>query len=131
MADEDVQILISDPDQALIQWYQGFMSPASGESTLTGGPLPSLDKLGSIFEQWVDRRRDDLRSLLCEKFGYIRMQPVRREVMEITVVAAISAVIASSHLGGQVDPVATAALLLSRRSLDGLCGEPDGTHAVT
>lgn len=130
MADEDFQALIADPDRALEQWYQGFMSPANGESTLTGGPLPSFNRIGVIFEQWVERRRDELRSLLCEKLRYIQLQPARREAMEIAVVAAVSALIASSHLANQVDPVATAALLLSRRSLDGLCDKPEGTDVV-
>lgn len=130
MADEDLQALISDPNKALEQWYRGFMSPANGESTLTGGPLPSFDKIGIIFEQWVERRRDELRSLLCEKLRYARLQPARREAMEITIVAAMSTLIATSHLANQVDPVATAALLLSRRSLDGLCDEPEATDAV-
>lgn len=121
MASEGIEELISDPDKALQQWYEGFMAPANNEGTLTGGPLPSLQSIGSIFEQWFERRREDLRLLLCEKLQYIKMQPGRREAMEIAIVAAVSAIIASSHLGSQVDPVATAALLLSRRSLDGLC----------
>ena len=127
MADEDIQVLISDPDQALQQWYQGFMSPANTGSTLTGGPLPSLEKISDVFEQWFERRRNELRSLLCEKLQYMKLQPARRETLEITIVATVSALIAASHFGNQVDPVATAALLLSRRSLDGLCDKAETT----
>lgn len=131
MANEDIEALISDQDMALQQWYQGFMSPANPESTLTGGPHPSFEKISDIFQQWFERRRNELRGLLCEKLQYMKLQPARLETLEITIVATVSTIIATSHLSGQVDPVATAALLLSRRSLDELCdkvGTTDGSE---
>lgn len=132
MSDEEIQELISDQDKALRQWYQGFMAPANDGYTLTGGPLPSLRDIGAIFDKWFERRREELRILLCEKLQYMKIRPGGREALEITVVGTVASIIASSHLAHQVEPVATAALLLSRRSLDGLCNKaPAGKDQAT
>lgn len=127
--DENVQHLIEDPNEALQRWYRSFMAPANQESTLTGGSLPSLSQIGEIFDHWFERRRADLRALLCQKLKYIKLHPRTRESVEIATVAAVSAVLASSHLAGQVDPVTTAALLMSRRSLDRLCDDAEVADA--
>ena len=129
VADEDVQYLIEDPDEALQRWYQAFMAPANDESTLTGGPLPPLSQIGEIFDQWFERRRADLRAVLCQKLRYVKLQPHKREALEITTVAVVSAALLSSHLAGQIDPVATAVLLMSRRSLDRLCDDAQAADA--
>jgi hypothetical protein len=121
--DEDVQRLIEDPDKALQQWYQGFMAPANEESTLTGGTLPPLSQIGEIFDQWFERRRTDLRVLLCQKLRYVKLESHTRETLEIATVTAVSAALISSPLARQIDPVATGVLLMSRRSLDRLCDD--------
>lgn len=119
--DAEARSLLEDPDEALRRWYQTFMAPANSESTLTGGPLPALGQIGNIFDQWFDRRRADLRLLLCEKLRYARLHEHGRESLEIATIALVSTVLVSSHFVGQADPVATAVLLISRRSLDRLC----------
>jgi|SRR5215469_6399419 len=124
-ADEDVQHLLDSPDEALARWYRTFMAPASDGSTLTGGPLPPLSQISAIFDQWCERRRAELRAALCERLRYVRMQPHRRETLEIAAVAAVSAALISSHLAEQVEPMATAVLLISRRSLDRLCDDQE------
>jgi hypothetical protein len=116
-------VLIEDPDEALRQWYQTFMAPANDESVLTGGPIPALGHIGEIFDQWFERRRADLRTALCEKLGYAGLESNKREALEISTVAIISTALISSHLAGQIDPVATAVVMMSRRSLDHLCDE--------
>jgi hypothetical protein len=123
MMDEDPQLLLEDQDEALRRWYQSFMAPANEESTLTGGILPSPEQIGDIFDQWFDRRRDELRAVLCEKLRWAKMQPPSREALEITTIAVMSAALISSHLASQIDPVATAVLLMSRRRLDRLCDD--------
>ncbi len=123
MADEDFKTLIEDPDEALLQWYQGFMAPASDDNVLTGGPIPTIGQIGQIFDQWFERRRDELRRLLCDKINYVKLTDNKRETLEVSMVAVISAALLSTHLAGQIDPVATAAVLLTRRSLDRLCAE--------
>lgn len=127
--DEDAQSLMEDPDEALRRWYQTFMAPANDESTLTGGPLPPLSQIGEIFDQWFERRRADLRTALCEKLHYAQLHQHKRESLEITTIAVVSAALISSHLAGQVDPVATAVLLMSRRSLDRLCDDSPAANA--
>ncbi len=121
--DEEVQGLMADPDGALRQWYQTFMAPANDESVLTGGPIPPLGQIGEIFDQWFERRRDDLRTTLCDKLRYAKLESRRRETIEISTVAVIAAALISSHLAGQIDPVATAVVMMSRRSLDRLCDD--------
>lgn len=129
VTDRDVQYLIDDPDEALQRWYQTFMTSANDESTLTGGLLPPLSQIGEIFDQWVERRQADLRAVLCDKLRYVKLRQGARETVEITTVAVVSAALISSHLAGQIDPVATAAVLMSRRSLDRLCGDAEAADA--
>jgi hypothetical protein len=123
VSDENVMSLIEDPDEALRRWYQTFLAPANDESVLTGGPIPSLGHIGEIFDQWFERRRVDLRAALCEKLQYAKLESHKREAIEIGTVAIISTALISSHLAGQIDPVATAVVMMSRRSLDRLCDE--------
>jgi hypothetical protein len=131
VTEQDFRQLIDDPDEALARWYQGFMAPANADSTLTGGALPTAGKIGEIFDQWFERRRTDLRAVLCEKLRYGKLTGGRREAAEITTIAVVSAALVSSHLAGQVDPVATAVVLMSRRSLDRLCDDAgNGTAEV-
>jgi hypothetical protein len=121
--DEEVQALMADPDGALRQWYQTFMAPANDESVLTGGPIPPLAQIGEIFDKWFERRRADLRTALCDKLRYAKLESHRRETIEISTVAIVEAALISSHLAGQIDPVATAVVMMSRRSLDRLCDD--------
>jgi hypothetical protein len=123
IADENVRSLIEDPDEALQRWYGTFMAPANNEGVLTGGPIPPLSQIGEIFDQWCERRRADLRTALCHKLKYIELSSHKRETIEISAVAFISAALISSHLAEQVDPVTTAVIMLSRRSLDRLCDD--------
>jgi hypothetical protein len=123
MADDNVISLIQDPDEALRQWYQTFMAPANDEGVLTGGPIPQLGQIGKIFDEWFERRHADLRTVLCDKLRYAKLKSQRREAVEISTVAIVSAALVSSHLAGQIDPVATAVVMMTRRSLDHLCDE--------
>lgn len=88
-----------------------------------------LSQIGEIFDQWVERRQADLRAVLCDKLRYVKLRQGARETVEITTVAVVSAALISSHLAGQIDPVATAAVLMSRRSLDRLCGDAEAADA--
>ena len=129
-AEEDVQYLIDNPDEALERWYQTFMAPVNDGSTLTGGLLPPANQIGEIFDQWFERRRADLRTMLCEKLHYVKLQPHRRETLEIATIAVVSAALITSHLAEQVEPMTTAAVLISRRSLDRLCDDAENSDTA-
>jgi hypothetical protein len=125
VADENVEALIEDPDEALRQWYRGFMAPAGEGNVLTGGPIPPIGQIGEIFDRWLERRQDQLRVAICEKLRYAQLNSNKREAVEISTVAVVSAALLSTHFAAQIDPVATAVVLLSRRSLDRLCDARD------
>lgn len=121
MTTEGSDDLSNNPDEALRRWYQGYLAPANSDSQLTGGSFPPLNRIGEIFDRWFDRRRDDLRALLCGKLGYAGVDSRKKDVAGISTVAVISATLASAHFAAEIDPLATAAVLVSRHLLDSLC----------
>src|SRR5215467_15900058 len=94
---EDIPRLLTAPDDALRLWYTGYLAPASSDSQLTGGHFPPLDRIGEIFDRWFNRRREELRALLCEKLGYAGFEPSRKRIVEIGLVATVAAALASAH----------------------------------
>lgn len=123
MTDEEIKKLLDDPDSALTRWYDGFMTPADPRIKLTGGPTPPPKRIMEIFDTWLSSRRSALREALCGRFNGAALE--RHERTEIALVTALSVVIATIHLPEQVDPLATATLLVATRSLSRLCVDDD------
>jgi hypothetical protein len=121
--EKDVKALVRDPDEALRRWYQNFMTPAGEENVLTGGPSVPIDQIAEIFDLWFERRRDELRDALCDKLRDAELQADRPETLDTSTVSMIAKTLSSTRFAGQIDPIATAVVMMSRRLLDRLCGE--------
>ncbi|GAA2021994.1 hypothetical protein GCM10009839_19030 [Catenulispora yoronensis] len=121
--------MLADSDQALVNWYSGFMANQDEDLVLTGVKIPSPDKLAAIFDQWCTQSRSLLQTLLCEKLGYARIEKGRREATEIGLIAVTSAALQAANLPGEVDPLTTAVLLYTRRKLDNLCPDEETATA--
>jgi hypothetical protein len=125
-SDEEIAGLLADHDGTLARWFAAFMAAEEPGLILTGGDTPSPGRIGQVFDRWVRRSRDQLRRLLCDRLRYRSLTADQRSYGEVATVAAVASCLAASRLPQAVDPVATAALLVARRALDGLC---DGATA--
>jgi len=119
--DDEIRKLLDDSDQALRQWYISVTPTKNPELVLTGGAGPSSSRMREIFDGWVARRRDALRTIICEDLGYSKLSRKARQISEISIVASVSSALAVSPWKDQIDPLATAAILVSTRALDTLC----------
>ncbi len=117
--EDEIIALLADPDKALRVWYDRFMTTDDPELILAGEPVPPVRRIAEIFDRWVRRSRGQIRRAVCPE--YISLSQRNRELGEIGVIAAVSTALGSLHLPFGVDPVVTAVILVSRRSLDGLC----------
>jgi hypothetical protein len=110
---------------ALVQWYEKYMAPDEDpELILAGIPIPPASRIAEIFHRWFDNNQAYLHALLCEKVRYGTISDSIRDKGEIATIAAVAVVLASSG-HAEVDPIATAVLLVTRKYLDQLC--QDGT----
>jgi hypothetical protein len=122
MAEEDdIRGLLEDPEQALRQWYISVTPSKDPELVLTGGAGPSPRRMREIFDEWFSRRREDFKKVICERLGYAQVEDNTKDMGEIALVAIVSSALAASPWGAQIDPIATAAILVSTRALNGLC----------
>jgi hypothetical protein len=122
---DEIATLLRSPDAALLKWYVSVTRPKDDHLILAGGRAPSTSRIGEIFDQWFERRWSDIRDLVCARLGYERTRARGREVGEAALVAIVASALMATHLAGQIDPLATAAILVSRRSLDNRCEDRD------
>ncbi len=127
--EDEIIALLADPDKALRVWYDRFMTTDDPELILAGEPVPSARRIAEIFDRWVRRSRDQIRRAVCPE--YISLSQRNREIGEIGVIATVSTALGSLHFPIGVDPVVTAVILVSRRSLDDLCGGQPPTEPPT
>jgi hypothetical protein len=129
-SDEDIAKLLNDQDVTLEQWFDRFMVTEEPDLVLAGGERPPPHRIREIFDRWFERSQDRLRHLLCGRLGYGELSQAERSTREITVVAVVASAIAVSPMPEAVDPMLTAALLVSRQKLDTLCDgyQPPGAH---
>lgn len=121
--------LLENQDETLARWFRSFMSTEEPDLILTGGQ-PSAGRVGEVFDRWCRRSREQLRRLLCDQLRYRTLTADQRSYGEVATVAVVAACLVASPLPQAVDPVATAVLLVTRRSLDGLCdGAPPAAPA--
>lgn len=118
---DDIRGLLEDPEQALRQWYVSVTPVKDPGLVLTGGGGPSSRRMREIFDEWFSRRRADFRKVICEQLRYAQAEDRTKEMGEIALVTIVSSALAASPWGAQIDPIATAAILVSTRALNGLC----------
>lgn len=122
MNDADIEQLLADQDGALRRWYVSVTPSADPNLVLTSGSGdPSNRRIRELFNSWFARRRDGLQRVICDDLGYRRVSQNRKGVGETALVAAVSSALTISPWADQIDPVATAAILVSTRMLDTLC----------
>jgi hypothetical protein len=121
-SDEDIEKLLGNPDGTLERWFESFLSTEEPGLILTGGETPPIKRIREIFDRWFDRRRAQLKEILCDRLGYGSLSSSQRSGGEVVVVGIIATAIAASPFPDAVDPVLTATLLITRRKLDHLCG---------
>jgi hypothetical protein len=119
--EDDIRRLLEDPEQALRQWYVSVTPSKDPELVLTGGAGPSPRRIREIFNEWFSRRREDFREVICERLGYSQLGDSTKDMGEIALVAIVSSALAGSPWGSQIDPMATATILVTTRALNGLC----------
>lgn len=124
MGQEDhIRILLEDPALALRQWYVSMTPTKDPDLVLTGGVGPSERRIREIFDTWVTRRREDLKLLVCERLRYAKLSEDTKNFGQIGLIAAVSSALSASSLGSQIDPVATAVILVSTQVLNRLCAD--------
>lgn len=128
MEEDDIRGLLEDPEQALRRWYVAVTPTKDPALVLTGGGGPSLRRIREVFDEWFSRRREDFRIIICEQLRYAQVAENTKEIGEISLVAVVSSALAASTWGSQIDPIATAAILVSTRVLNSLCD--DGASEV-
>jgi hypothetical protein len=121
VGEENIRGLLEDPERALRQWYVSVTPTKDPELVLTGGGGPSANRIREIFDEWLSRRREDFRIVICEQLRYAQAKGDAKEIGEISLVAVVSSALAASKWGSQIDPIATAAILVSTRILNRLC----------
>lgn len=121
--EENIRGLLEDPEQALRQWYVSVTPTKDPELVLTGGAGPSPRRIREIFDEWLFRRREDFRAIICEQLGYAQVEEKTKDIGEVALVAIVSSALAASPWGAQIDPIATAVILVSTRALNSLCAD--------
>jgi hypothetical protein len=121
MEEDNIRGLLEDPEQAFRQWYVSVTPTKDPELVLTGGGGPSLRRIREVFDEWFSRRREDFRIVICEQLRYAQVAENTKEISEISLVAVVSSALAASPWGSQINPIATAAILVSTRVLNSLC----------
>jgi hypothetical protein len=122
-SEDEIRHLLDNREEALARWYERLMAVDDEGLILAGGYQPPAARLQEIFDRWFARRRGQLRELLCSRLGYAEVSETRKELGEIAAVTIVTTLLASASDQLQVDPLATAAVLVSRRYLDLLCRE--------
>lgn len=120
-SDDEIARLLANQDETLARWFHSFMSVEEPDLILAGGEAPPPSRVGEMFDRWFRRSRQPLQRLLCDKLRYGMLSDNQRTYGEVATVALVATALASSSLPQALDPVATAVLLVARRSLDGLC----------
>ncbi|MEU8285867.1 hypothetical protein AB0C01_16185 [Micromonospora sp. NPDC048905] len=120
----EVDALLADPDEALRRWYAGYLAGEEDpDLILSGGHLPSPAKIQEFFAQWLHSHRNQLQRLLCEQVRYARLSDRTKQLSELALIALIAGTLSKAGTNDMVvDPLATAAVLVTRRHLDSLCG---------
>ncbi|WP_436521937.1 hypothetical protein [Actinoplanes sp. HUAS TT8] len=118
---------IEDPDLALKTWYASYVSPdADPDLILTSGDDPDPNNLRDFFDRWFSKFEGQLRVAICQGLRYERLGSGSKQLGEVALVAAVAALLAHQSGTIPVDPVATAAVLVTRRKLDKLCAVSGG-----
>jgi hypothetical protein len=124
MGQEDhIRSLLEDPALALRQWYVSVTPTKDPDLVLTGGAGPSERRLREIFDAWLMRRREDLKVVICERLNYAKLSGDATTFGQIGLIAAVSSALSTSPWGSQIDPIATAVILVSTHALNSLCGD--------
>lgn len=129
VSEAEIRALLADPDEMLRRWYARYQSSEEDPELIltSGGPSPR--QIGQLFDRWFDSCRDRLRDLLCHQLGYARLSEGGKQLGEVALIALVATLLSDVASELVVDPLSTAAVLVTRRRLDTLCAatEPPGT----
>lgn len=104
------------------------MAPAEDpDLILSSGQIPAPREIGELFNRWFEGSRIQLRAALCERLRYARLSEGTKQVTEIALVALVATLLTDVASDLLIDPVTTAAVLVTRRRLDALCAAPAPT----
>lgn len=125
-SEADIHRMLADPDETLRRWYARYLTAEEDpELILTSGDEPSPEQLGKLFDRWFDGCRERLRVALCQRLHYARLGERGKQLGEVALVALIATLLRDVAAELIVDPLSTAAVLVTRRRLDDLCaGHP-------
>jgi hypothetical protein len=116
----EIETLLADVPVALERWYTSLTPDDDSDIVLAGGLHPALNRIGALFDQWCSERAEQLKRILCDGLHYRDLTKRKKELGEVAVIAAVCTALSQAPI--DVDPVATAVLLIGRRTLDALCG---------
>lgn len=125
-SEAEIRGMLADPDETLRRWYAQYLAAEEDpELILTAGDGPSPGQLGNLFDRWFDGCRDRLRVALCHRLHYARLGERGKQLGEVAMVALVTTLLHDVAAELIVDPLSTAAVLVTRRRLDDLCaGHP-------
>lgn len=121
-SEAEIRVLLADPDEALRRWYAQFLAAEEDpDLILTDGGTPEPGQIAPVFDRWVDSVRARLRGVLCERLRYGRLGDRGKQLGEVALIALVATLLTDVAAELVIDPLSTAAVLVIRRQLDGIC----------
>lgn len=131
-SEAEIRALLADPDDLLRRWYRQYLAAEEDpELILTAGAAPPPQQIGQLFDRWFEGCRSLLRTTLCERLRYARLGEGSRQLGEVALVALVTTLLNDVAAELVVDPLSTAAVLITRRRLDHLCAADPPDLAAT
>ena len=121
-SEAEIRTLLADPDETLRRWYAQYLAAEEDpELILTAGGVPAPGQIGDLFDRWLNGCKARLRIALCERLRYARFGERGKQLGEVALVALVATLLTDVAAELVVDPLSTAAVLVTRRQLDNLC----------
>lgn len=121
-SEAEIRALLADPDETLRRWYARYQAPEEDPKLIftSSDDLPP-HQIAQLFDRWYGGCRERLRAVLCARLRYAQLGERGKQLGEVALVALVATLLTDVAAELVVDPLSTAAVLITRRQLDNLC----------